>query len=239
MDELNNKAIVLNNRDFNNDDSLVTFIIDDGRIVTLKANGLNSPYSKNKAALQPFSFVEIEYFQNYMFPYSGRLKRATLEKQILYKENREINLVNFLYAIIKDFKHVDKEIFNIYKYILEKINYHTIFLSSIIFLLIKLLAEQNIKINVNCCAKCKTKDHIDSFSLKLGGLVCLQCAKEASLASIEVDLLKKIITLVKVIHIEDTSTIIFTPEQEILLKDIFGNFLYNEIGIDTYLLKNI
>ncbi|NOQ50125.1 MAG: hypothetical protein GQ557_00470 [Mycoplasmataceae bacterium] len=239
MQELFNQAIVLNIKPVDENAALGRFLLDDGRIIFLKIPGYQNPQSKHRLSLQLNSIVELEYFQNVNFPNSGKLKRATLEKQLVFTLDRQTHIIFLLHDLLRNYKKLSPEIYQFYVLLFTNNNENILTLSSILFLFLKLIQFENFFPNFNACANCQTNKNIDSFSLDHGGLLCVKCAKKFQIKSLQVPLLKKIIMLGKITNYPDLSKVYFLPREEIIIKEIFGNYLEITLGINTNQLKNI
>jgi len=94
-----NKGYILNIYDNDENDSNIKALLDDGRIISLKAKGFQKPESKNRAAIKTGSIVELEYFQKDQYPNSGLLKRGTYVSMFKPTNQRDLSVVRFIDAL--------------------------------------------------------------------------------------------------------------------------------------------
>lgn len=239
IQELEYEAYLLSLNEFNDNDAIGIFFVTTGDIIRLKVLGYQKPTSKNRLQLRLFAKIRIEYFQNPNFGNAGKLKRATLLNETIIDSQYNQNLTLLVKHLIINNKKVSRIIYLLIDELfmnLNNPNYN--FFVAIIYLMYLIILNENYKLTINRCAICKSTKNIISFSLDYGGLICRNCNKRLGLIHLDENFLKKIIKLTTTFNFDELQSIIFDPNEERILLELFKLFLTNNLGIDTYYLKD-
>ncbi|QDY87452.1 recombination protein O N-terminal domain-containing protein [Mycoplasma anserisalpingitidis] len=175
MAESKCKAILLNLTHSDDNKSFLTFLTSDG-IMQLYAHGLTKPDSKNRYNLFVGSIVEISFFKARLKGSVGKLKKATLIKQVKSQTQSEIKTVMLLCKILKNF-NFKNNIINFYYYFIDNIGKgKNNFLITI--LLSKLIYNFGIKPVLSACVECLNQKDLVDFKIYKGGFLCKNHALE-------------------------------------------------------------
>ncbi len=238
MNEIISKVYVLHIKEIEEHDALIYVLNEDGVIIRLRALGFFKPKSKNRLETKLFSLVEVEFFQNQNFPNSGKLKRSTSIKPAQPKNHQHLNILTLITRILMQFKNVNSEVYPIITKILKDMEFNTFNLSNIIYLINKVLSGERIKMELTKCVLCKRNDKISGFSLNEGGLICSECDPNGDFR-LPVNTIKKLMKLFIINDINLVGEIQFSPAEETVVKEMYKNFLNDNLGWNVRALDNI
>lgn len=175
MAETKCKAILLNLTHSDDNKSFLTFLTSEG-IMQLYAHGLTKPDGKNRYNLFIGSIIEISFFKARLKGSVGKLKKATLIKQVNSQTQSEIKTVILLCKILKNF-NFKNNIINFYYYFIDNIGKgKNNFLITI--LLSKLIYNFGIKPVLSACVECLNQKDLVDFKIYKGGFLCKNHAIE-------------------------------------------------------------
>ncbi|WP_036452669.1 recombination protein O N-terminal domain-containing protein [Mycoplasma buteonis] len=148
---------------------LVTFLTKKG-LLRLAAQGLNKSLSKNKSNLQIGALVEIEFFAARLQDKVGKLKKATIVKQ-LDVQDKPILEFSFQYVKlltnIQGVNHIFDKCVLIYD-LIDTVNCHFI----LTFLYAQSMIYFGICPNFRSCNICLNERDLINFDLQNGGFIC-------------------------------------------------------------------
>lgn len=154
----------------NPDHSIIEVLTTSGKI-SMIAQGVNKPESKNKPNLQVGCLIEFTFFKARLNNKISKLKKANLKFQIdLFDYNTSL-LVKKIMLYLKQINSHFNLIFKIYNNILPLIS-----IENPAFLLTYFIANTlkcfGIQPSINGCVECQEKNEISDFSFKEGGFLC-------------------------------------------------------------------
>lgn len=175
MSETKCKAILLKINHSDDNKSFLTFLTNEG-ILQLYAFGLTKVSSKNRYNLFLGSIIEISYFKARLKGSVGKLKKATLIKQVKQNSSSSIKTIILICKILQNFNSKNNMI-NFYNYFIDNIGKgKNNFLITV--LLSKLIQFFGIKPILNYCSECKSIKRIVDFKVYNGGFLCQNHAYE-------------------------------------------------------------
>ena len=244
------KGIIINNTYYKEHDSIITIITNDNQIINFIAMGTQKILSKNKLALNLFSFSEVDLFVSRTVGKLSKLKTAYLIDNFnsIYNDYETyLYFILFCDIIHYEYKQIaKKEVFNVfYETLINQKNDSDLLLINIIYFLFNAISWFGGKWNLNCCVYCNNTPPIHNFSSKKYGFVCIKCYelekykfdKSFLLLIKDISKLSLKYLSVKKYYIDDLLLllkIIFTYLKEELG---FYNFTMNEIKISSVFLK--
>ncbi|WP_416738040.1 DNA repair protein RecO [Mycoplasmopsis meleagridis] len=160
----------------NSNDAIIK-VMNNRKIFSLLARGINKAKSKNRANLQLGCLVEIEYFKARMSNRLSKLKRATLLTQLNYKKVELIKFINKIILFLLAFENLNtKFIYREYIRILKSINSLSAsqFHFAKTYLVTKLFRPFGIEPNFYSCHVCFKKNNIAYFNFTGGGYECTE-----------------------------------------------------------------
>ncbi|UUD36368.1 recombination protein O N-terminal domain-containing protein [Mycoplasmopsis citelli] len=176
------EAIFLNQKQVGQNEFLTTFLTSQGQ-VTLFAQGLNKPLSKNASNLVEGGLCIIEYFQARQKQKIGRLKKVSLLGQYNFGDEFVFRLLKRIQNMALSI-HFDNEFIQTY-HLVNGIFDNEHFFQVINLFLVTLIKYHQVEINVISCALCSSK-RITSFDLNQGGFLCSShCQKTKSAQLLE------------------------------------------------------
>lgn len=238
MNELIEKGYILYIKPINDNDSYIFSLLNNGKIVRLKAVGFQKVMSKNRQSIKIFSFCELEFFQSPKYLNFGKLKRGTLIKESKPINVSHFNQLNLIMQLLMQFKDVNSNIYKVIELIVKNIEFSINNTINILYLINILIIGENYKIKIDKCAICGFSDKISGFSLKEGGLICRKCDKE-KLNDLPVETIKKLICLWKINQLGKLQLINFLSNEESLIIDMYSNFCSDILGWKIELLNYI
>lgn len=179
MQEETVSAFILKTLPYKENDRLVyTYTKEYGKI-TLLARGVNKLTSKNRAALQEITLVEMTFI-----PKKGicTLIRASInEFYSLLKEDLTLQIyssyfMEFFYKLEEN--EPNASMYSTLQLALDKLmqGYPPKLIYGIFNL--RMLKDLGIGLEVNCCARCKEVKPIKTISIYDGGFICYECFKK-------------------------------------------------------------
>lgn len=163
-----NKGIFIYKKELSENEFLVTFLTTEGQL-TLFAQGLNKPTSKNAANLIYGALCEFEYFQARQTNKVGRLKKATLLFKYELGNEKSFTFLSRVHDLVKNI-HFQNEFINIYLEIVSYINDENFYQSFNCFLK-ALLKYYDLSFNLTSCLECSNTD-VSYFDFKIKGFLC-------------------------------------------------------------------
>lgn len=169
------KGYLLSREDYQDFDEIITFINEYGIKFKCYCLGTRKITSKNARNLDFGNFIEFEFYysQNKM----SKLKKATV---ITYLDQDKkfsycLNIINEYY---KQIDIENKKYFNLYQkiifYIISDLNEFLI----MVYLLMRFININGIKINFNNCAICNKSNNITNLEMQASGVICRFCAQQ-------------------------------------------------------------
>jgi|GEM_PF-3492909 len=219
------------------DEHLIKVLIEEGKILTLKAKGLDSLTSKNRVSLNLFNICEIEYFTS-GFGNGGRIKRSTIIKEFLKDDELSFNvllLVRNILDISKAYKNIN---FFAVKHILKNVDNNQYKFQDLLALMIIILKQEGYKPIVDRCSKCGTIKNINGFSLYENGLICDKHSISKKY-EMKPSLLKKLIEINSAVNPMLCNDLFLNPTEISILKSMYKMFLENQLGANLYLINKI
>lgn len=230
------RAIILSIYDFEERDGIIKALFEDGRVMEIYAQGIQVENSKNMINLQLFSIVELEYFQK-KERLKAKLKKSNTQKHPTSKDIRDLNMFFLIESLFRGLEHVEKEVFITIEHLINEIEYKTINISELFFLMKLLLRENGININFWSCSSCGRQDRIDTFDLKENGLLCIKHKRNRD--SVPPATLRKIIQIFESNNINEISKIMLLPDEVKFIKEQFIHYLSDILGLYTEHLNNV
>ncbi len=241
-------AIIIDTFDYGENDKIVQTFSKELGFITFYAKGVRKQTSKNKFSLEKFSISEFEIFLSYNK--MSKLKRGKLIYSSMFiTNNYEIYLfILFIICILenfwtRNFHQKMSYLFNLYKkiiYILSCEKNKNKWISSIIFVLYKLLEFVGSKLNLSNCYRCLNGKIISTFSFKKYGFICKNCILKKDFI-LEKEFLKLIYNLN---YIEDFDKGInyiekINKNNQFLLLYFLIDYYSNNIKINYYVIDEI
>ncbi len=236
--ERNNKGYILNIYDKGDNDANIIVLLDNSKIISLLAKGFQKPESKNRASIKISSIVDLEYFQKDEYPNSGLLKRGEYIKGFDPKNQRDLSIVEFIRSLWIKKKSATKNTFKIIEKIMKELNSGFVTFTHIILVIRDFLTSENINLSATSCAICGSTSNIHTFDPRAGGIICKNCATEQN-KTVDQELLKKLIVCFGAKDSTFVNTIIFTPGEVEVLREIFMTHLIEDMGVNADSLKDI
>ena len=236
MDETyRTKAIVLNRRPFNEDDTLVIiYSLDKGKL-ELVARGTRKIKSKLAGHLEPFCLAEIMVVRGRQYDYIGAAASENCYfniKNNLAKIAAASQAINIFNRIIKP-KQAEAEVFKLVKDFLDTLNrclpvmVDQKLLAN--FFIFKLLIKLGHQPELYHCVKCRNKilPQGNKFDLAAGGLICQKCLtkfRSKNQLTISQNTIK-ILRLAEKSNFRELLKVKIDKKDEKEIKDIVGSFL--------------
>lgn len=230
------RAIILSINDYEERDGIIKALFEDGRVMDIFAQGTQVENSKNMINLQPFSIVELEYFQK-KDRLKAKLMRSTTEKHPTSKDIRDLNMFFLIESLFRGLEHVNKNIFIAIEYMINEVEFKTINISELFYLLKLLLSENGVKTNFWSCSICGNQNRIDTFDLKANGLLCAVHKGERD--PISPNTLRKVIKIFESNDIKEISEVMLGPDEVLFIKGQFKNYFDDVLGLYTEHLNNV
>jgi len=158
------------------------------------------------------------------------LKRATLIETVEVNDEHELNRLGLIRDILIRYESIDPSTFILVVQILNDIQAGITNISLFLTVLINVLKKENIVFQVDACGTCGSIEFISSFDLMDGGLLCKICRNNHNF-KMEGEFLRKIIRLFKLDQNKMIPNLGFTPQEEKIVKEIFINYLSNNLGL--------
>ena len=219
------------------DEHLVKVLIESGKVLTLRAKGLNSLTSKNRVSLNIFNICEIEYFTSGVGN-GGRLKRSNILKEFLNDDEHSFNVLGLMQRLLDVSKTYNGATYFAIRKILESLESNQYKFQDILALIIIILRQEGYKPVVDGCAKCGSNKNINGFSLYENGLVC-DNHEESKKYEMNPNLLRKLIEINSINNPILCDDLFFDPDEVLILKSMYKMFLENQLGANLYLINKI
>lgn len=165
------KGIVINIRDYNDNDQILDFYSDKYGVISLISKGSRKPKTKLKYLFNTLYEVSIEYVDNK--PIFRIINSNELKNYIRYDESLLSAFVSIFYEIIRKSKEFcKKDTYENILFLLEHINKNNIYLLGSIFIS-HIMKLNGISPFVDGCVVCGERKVI-SIDNEQGGFVCLK-----------------------------------------------------------------
>lgn len=154
------KGIIIRKIPYQEQSEILTVVCED-KIHTMIGKGIKKITSKNKAACELGSYVELEYIQGKSMDI---LKSANLINSPLLKSYEELLVVQLICELAY---RLEFDRFEIFQHLQTLPTYH-----GLLYFLYHLCKENGLLLEVNHCVRTMQKKNIIALSLKDGGFVC-------------------------------------------------------------------
>lgn len=188
------KGYLISRFDYDVFDEILTFITNEGLILSTFSSGSRKINSKNGRNVFFGNFLEIEYFKNENKKLQ-KLKKITTIHFIdeFYLENKTLKFINILFSKFVFNFNINPKIYEFYQEVLGLIllnNKYEWIVTYVFFKLIKLQTNQEIFFK---CQNCNQLKQIRAFSFQTHNFECESCFDVDSLilSDIEVEYIKK------------------------------------------------
>ena len=150
--------------------SILQVFTSNGKI-SMIAQGVNKPNSKNKSNLQVGGVIQFTYFKARLNGKMSKLKKANLQKQI---DILDYNNALFVKKIILYLHHIEEKFYNAYRFYNELFDFISLNKNSYLmtFFVANTLISFGLQISIKGCVECKSINNICDFSFKEGGFLC-------------------------------------------------------------------